>query len=138
MTKTQFKQQMVDDDGNTMLIARKDNIIKLSLKLKEETRRRMIGFINTNTKVMYMARKRGKHLFRKMNAYGFCYRILADGKTFDKVRLKDETGEWLIPVNFLLDKENAKFLHFRGSGGFELQVFLSLDILEQFRRPVRF
>lgn len=131
---------MLDADGNSLLIMQTDNIIKLYLKLKAEARKRMIGFVNVNTKTLYVERQRGKHLFRKLNAYGFCYHIIKDAKKFNQIRLKDETGEWLIPTSFILDKENEekKYLHFKGKGGFELQVFTPLDSIEQFRREDRF
>lgn len=136
--KKSINSKMVDEQGNTILIVRNDNIITLWLKLKSETRKRKIGFVNTNTKVLYITRVREKHLFRKMNAYGFCYTILKDAKKFNQIRLKDDWFEWLIPVEFILNKENAKYLHFKGNGGFELQVFMSLETLEQFKRPERF
>lgn len=128
----------MDEMGNSITAIRKDNIIVLFLKLKSETRKRKVGFVNTNTKTLHIARVRAKHLFRNYNAYGFCYQIIHDAKLFDKVRLKDDWFEWLIPTEFILNKENNKFLHFKGNGGFELQVFVSLDTLEQFKRPERF
>jgi len=136
-TKNGIASRM-DENGNSITSVRNDNIIKLFLKLKSETRKRKIGFINTNTRTLYVERVREKHLFRKLNAYGFCYQIIKDAKQFNEVRLKDDYFEWLIPTAFILDKENAKFLNFKGSGGFELQVFISLDLLEQFKRPERF
>lgn len=128
----------MDEQGNSIIAMRKDNIIKIYLKLKSETRKRKIGFVNTNTKTLHIFRDRGKHLFRKLNAYGFCYQIIKDAKLFNEVRIKDDYFEWLVPTEFILDKENAQYLHFKGSGGFELQVFISLDLLEQFKRPERF
>lgn len=128
----------LDNDGNFITTIKNDNIIKVYLKLKSEKSKRRLGFVNINTKTFHTTRVRSKHLFLKYNAYGFCYQLLADTQKFDKIRLKDESGTWLIPVSFLLDKENAKFLHFKGNGGFELQIFAPLDIIKQFKRPDRF
>lgn len=128
----------MDENGNSISTSREDNIIQIFLKLKSETRKRKIGFVNTNTKTLHISRVRAKHLFRKLNGYGFCYQIIHDAKLFNQVRIKDDYFEWLIPTEFILDKNNAQFLHFKGNGGFELQVFISLDLMEQFKRPERF
>lgn len=132
-----IKSKMLDDQGNSIITIRNDNMIKILLRLKLEKRNREIGFVNTKTNTLYITRKRGEHLFRKYNAYGFCYQIIKDAKKFDKIRLKDEYFEWLIPTEFILNKENVKFFHFKGIG-FELQVFLHLDLIEQFKRPSQF
>jgi hypothetical protein len=128
----------MDEQGNRIIVIKEDNILKLYIALKSENRRRSVGFINTNTKVLHITRCRPRHLFRKLNAYGFSYQIIKDAKKFNKIRLKDEKAEWLIPTSFILDKNNSDFLHFKGNGGFELQVFLPLDKIEQFKRPERF
>lgn len=126
----------MDKHGNSIIASKKDNIITVYLKLKSETKKRNIGFINTNTKVFYTERKRGIHFFRKLQAYGFCYQLIKDTKHFDAIRLKDEYEEWLIPRDFIL--ENPTFLHFVGSGGYELQVFIPVDKIEEFKRENRF
>lgn len=128
----------MDEQGNHITAIRNDNMVQLFLKLKSENRKRKIGFINTNTRTLYIQRVREKHLFRKLNAYGFCYQIIHDAKLFNQVRIKDDYFEWLIPTEFILNKENAQYLHFKGSGGFELQVFITLELMEQFKRPARF
>jgi len=128
----------MDEQGNSIIVMQDDNILTLYLKLKSEDKKRKIGFINVNTKVLHITRNRSRHLFRKLNGYGFCYQIIEDGKKFNKIRLKDDKCEWLIPTSFILDKKNAQFLHFKGNGGFELQVFLPLETIEKFKRPDRF
>ncbi len=130
--------KILDEEQNLILIVRKGNNITLYIKLKSENRKRKIGYINVATKTLHIRRKRALHLFFKFNAYGFCYHIINDAKKFDKIRLKDDFDEWVIPTSFILNKENAKYLHFKGNGGFELQVFLPLDSIEQFKRPQRF
>ena len=139
MDKQKIVQRLIDSDGNGLIVQTNDNIIKLYLKLKAETKKRMLGFINKNTKTFHVKRKRSVHLFRKLNAYGFCYQVLSDAKKFDKIRLKDETGEWVIPLSYIVNKEQRPtYLHFKGKGGFELQVFVPLDEISQFKRPDRF
>lgn len=139
MGKVEFATKHLNDNqGNNLIIRRKGKFITLFLKLASESFNRNIGRINTDTKVLHIKRKKGLHLFRKLNAYGICYQILEDGKLFEKVRIKDENDEWLIPKSWITDKENKTLLHFKGNGGFELQVFLPLEEIEQFKRPVRY
>ncbi len=70
------------------------------------------------------------HLFIKGNAYGFNDYVLREQNSFDWIRLSDETCHWKIPVKYILD--NGKYLIF-SQQGFELQRFVSLEELEQFR-----
>lgn len=133
---TQFASRM-DECGNSIVSYKNDNIIKVYLKLKAETHRRKLGFINTNTSTFHVKRKKGIHLYRAFNAYGFNERLIRDAKFFDKIRLSDEFCEWLIPTSFILDKKNAKCLNYQKLG-FEKQVFVSLESIEEFRRPARF
>lgn len=139
MAKAEFAtKHLHDNQGNNLIIRTKDHFITLYLKLSSESFKREIGKINTKTKILHIKRKRATHLFRKFNAYGLCYQVIEDGKLFDKIRIKDEQSEWLIPKAWIVDNKDKKFLHFKGSGGFELQVFLPLDQIEEFKRPTRF
>lgn len=114
-----------DKFDNSIIIS--GNII--SLKLKSEARTREIGVINPQERYFAVNRIREKHLFRKNNSYGFNHYILANAKKFDKVKLSDDFGTWLIPIKLILEK--GSFLHFN-KDGFELQIFLPLDIITQF------
>lgn len=139
MSKSHFSTKHLDDNqGNNLIIRRNGKFISLMIRLATENFNRKVGKINVETKVLHVKRVRSKHLFRKLNAYGFCYRIIEEGKLFDKIRLKDDNCEWLIPKSWITDNENKKLLHFKGNGGFELQVFLPLEEIEQFKRPTRF
>jgi len=139
MRKIEFATKHLNDNqGNNLIIRRKGKFVTLFLRLGSETFNREIGKINTDTKVLHIKRNKGKHLFRKFNAYGLCYQVIEDGKLFNKIRIKDEDSEWLIPKDWIVDNKDKKFLHFKGSGGFELQVFLPLEEIEQFKRPIRF
>lgn len=137
MAEKSINSKMLDSDGNSILTIRNDNIIKIFIKLRSESRKRFVGFINTNTKVLYVDRQSKLHLMRKFNAYGFCHKIIQDAKLFNAIRLHDERDEWLIPTSWILDKDNITFLHFKGQG-FEKQVFLPLEHIEQFKRQIRF
>ena len=78
-----------------------------------------------------MRRKMAVHLFRKANAYGFNEYILKNSKTFDTIRLRDDAGnDWKIPKQFIID--NGRYLNFKEQG-YELQLFVPLEMLEPFR-----
>lgn len=111
-----------DKYGNSIIIS--GNLI--SIKLKSEVRTREIGIMNLQEKYLAVSRVRSKHLFRKNSSYGFNHYILLNAKKFDKIRLSDDVGTWLIPIKLILEK--GSFLHFN-KDGFELQIFLPIDII---------
>jgi len=118
------------DEQNTLLIKSNDKLIIVKLLLKN-MKPRMIGTVTKSTRTIEMRRKRGKHLHYMTNSYGFNDYILREQTTFDWVRLSDDLGNhWKIPVSYIL--EEGKYLNFKGQG-FELQRFVSLENLEQFR-----
>lgn len=127
-----------DDAGNLLLCKNNGTRIILKLKLVSETRYRQIGVINIKQKQISIKRKRSLHLFLKTNSYGFNHKLISETKLFNKVRLSDEHSEWVIPNEFIL--EHGKYLHFKGAGngGFELQRFITLESIEQFKREPKF
>jgi len=129
-TDLTFRLFFIDDEGgNKLQIKQNDKLIILTLLLKDDKPRR-IGTVTKSTRTIEMKRKRATHLFRKGNAYGFCHYVLNNQTTIDWVRLSDDTEtHWKIPVKFILD--NGRFLFFKEQG-FEKQLFVSLEELEQF------
>lgn len=124
-----------DDHGNLVQIKDNGKRLILSLKLATHTKTRRLGVVNLQRKIFEVRRNRDKHLFRKNQSYGFNHKLLSEAKKFDKVRLIDDECEWLIPVEFIL--KNGKFLNFINSGGFELQIFIELSRIEEFKRKKR-
>jgi hypothetical protein len=61
---------------------------------------------------------------------------LDNAKLFDDVLLIDDSGAYLIPRKYIL--EEGKFMNFKNNGGFELQIFLSLDLIEDFTTKPKF
>lgn len=122
-----------DDKGNLLLL--KDNGVRIivSLKLREEKRYRRIGVINMKQKKIEIRRNRAEHLFRKMDAYGLNYKLLADSTKFDKVCITDEHCRWTIPKQYLID--NGKILNF-SQQGFEIQTFIALSDIEIFKKDL--
>ncbi len=118
------------DDDNYLMIKSNHKLIHLRLKLKDD-KPRLIGTVTKSTRTIEMRRKRAVHLFRKTNSYGFNNYVLTEQNSFDWVRLSDDAGNhWKIPVKYIL--ENGAYLNFKNEG-FELQRFVSLESLEQFR-----
>lgn len=127
-----IRQFYIDEKGEDLLIVKTtDKTRALYLKLLSENKKRLIGTVTRSTKTIYFKRKRSIHLFRKLNAYGMNHYILSNQSTIDWIDLSDDCGgHWKIPVKYVLD--NAKYLDF-DKNGFELQRFVTLDELEQFR-----
>lgn len=125
------RQFFLDETGlNYLQLKQNDKLIILSLKLGEYKLRR-IGTVTKSTRTIEMKRVREKHLFRKLNSYGFNDYVLRNQTSFDCVRLSDDlNNHWKIPVEYILEK--GTYLNFREQG-FELQRFVSLEALEQFR-----
>jgi len=123
-----------DDQGNLILIHNNGKRLILTLKLNSESKGRRLGVVNLGTKIMEIKRDREKHLHILSNSYGFNYNLLDRAKKFHTIRLIDQVDEWKIPIKYILD--NGKILYFKQQG-FELQTFLSLSDMEQFKRPAK-
>ncbi len=124
-----------DDYGNLLICKDNGKRVLLSLKLVSESKYRRIGVINRNQRNITIKRDRKKHLFLKGGgSYGFNHKMLVDSKAFDTIYLSDEVDNWKIPKSFILEK--GKFLHFndRAHGGFELQIFIKLEDINQFKQ----
>ena len=130
MKKQEVTKQICDSVGNKIIASNNGDRIKVLLKLNTELRSRLLGYVNIKSKSIKIIRKKEVHLLHKNNSYGFNHTLLADAKTFDKILLKDELNSWNIPTQFVL--ENGKFLFFKEQG-FERQIFVSLDQINQFK-----
>lgn len=119
-----------DGNGNKLIIEHYPSYANLKLHLFSEKRERNVGTLYFASRTLHVKREREKHLFYKMNAYGLNHYLLKEAKLFDHVCLRDEKHEWLIPREFIL--QNGKFLNFNNHGGFELQIFIPLDLIMDF------
>lgn len=124
-----------DDSGNLLKCINNGKRIIIWLKLASEKRHRKLGTINLKQKTLQIERNRSRHLMRKFDGYGFNHKLIADSKLFDTVRLTDDFSEWKIPKKFILD--NGMFLNFKGQG-FEVQIFVTLNQIEQFKKEPKF
>lgn len=121
--------ELADNFGNALVINEKGNIIKIDLRLANKTVKH-IGNVDIANKTFVVRRNRDKHLFKNANSYGFNYKLIKEAKRFDHVLLNDEKGSYRIPNEVIL--EQGSFLHFKNQG-FEVQLFLSLEIINQFK-----
>lgn len=121
------KQHIIEDEvGNKLII----NGNRILMKFVNERYAKLIGVINLENRFMFVRRTRSKHLFKKLNAYGFCYRIISEAKKFDFVKIADDYGTYLIPRQVMLDE--GEFLHFKKQG-FELQIFVNLHTINRYK-----
>lgn len=119
-------QQVPDNQGNAIWIMNSGNVF---LKLLKEQKKRRLGYIDRGKQTFIIRRKRHTHLLRKINSYGFNHHMISKAKSFDKISLRDEFGEYTIPVSAVLMHGKK---HFKKQG-FELQIFLPLEVIETFR-----
>lgn len=123
-----ISQRVPDKFGNAIVIMMSGNVI---LKLASETKQRRLGYIDRNKKTLIVKRKRDKHLHYKSNSYGFNHHILSKAKTFDTILLEDEFGKYKFPVSKVME-HGRTHLQFKQQG-FELQIFMPLEIIENCR-----
>lgn len=102
----------------------------LHLKLKSENHPRLLGNVVFSTRTFYCKRKSSKHYHHKMKGYGFNWSILEDPTLFiRKIHLVvDDTERYEFDKSLI--QNYGKFLNFKEQG-FELQRFLSFDIIKQ-------
>lgn len=102
----------------------------LKLKLANEEKVRHLASIDIPTKTIEFKRDKAKHLHRATKSYGINQKILLDGQLFDKVIIKDDESTYTIPKEYLIT--HGKVLFYKQQG-FEKQIFIPLDDIQQFR-----
>lgn len=126
-----ISQQVADKNGNKLIVTVSGNVF---LKLSTEKRHRRLGLIDRDKKLFIINRNREKHLHRKSNSYGFNHHLISKAKTFNKILLKDEFGEYQFPINKILD-HGKTLMHYKQKG-FELQIFLPIEVIELNRKSL--
>jgi hypothetical protein len=114
-----------DRDGNVLYVTGTD----IKLYIKSENRHRNIAAFNPEERVIYITRKE-KHKHIKSNSYGFNEALLNQSVTSTHIIFRCPEGIFKIPIKFIQD--NGNYLHF-AKQGFELQLFIPLEIMEEFR-----
>ena len=122
-------QRFTDTAGNALEV--RGGEVTLDLR---GGRSLIIGRVYTDNerKVLLTIRKSDKHLFRKLDAYGFNYVVLTKlGLDFIKL-IEDKERIYLIPVSAINEIGKLDKLNF-SKQGFELQRFVSRTDLQQFQ-----
>lgn len=122
-----------DEEGNKIVSTHHGTFATIHLHLKEESFQRKLGTIRIEEREFHVKRDRTKHFMWRTRQYGFNHYILDNAKLFDTVVIEDEHACWRIPRTTML--EHGKFMHFKNNGGFELQVFVSLETLAPYEVP---
>ncbi len=102
---------------------RKDG--RVFLLLPNETRAREIGRISNGGKTFECERNPGKHLYRNLNAYGFNYFFLENGR-FDTVILHEVPSGRRLYARRQDILRRGKFLYHKQQG-FEKQIFFRVS-----------
>lgn len=118
-------QKIYDNSGNAVYSERAAHGWNIYLKLASEHHRRLLGYVANGT--FHIERKRAKHLYNKLRAYGFNYEVLKRMEKVERVVVRDEYEYFEISKADLLEK--GKFLNHKKSG-FELQIFVDLKTLK--------
>jgi hypothetical protein len=117
-----------DSIGNQLIIHKDGNV---GLKIKTENgRERNLGAILDCT--LYAMRET-KHIFIKSNSIGFNYHLLKDIGLFNTVILQLEQTFYQIPKDSII--QFGKIMNFKEASDdndFDLQIFISLDILKNY------
>jgi hypothetical protein len=117
---------MLDAFGNK-LILETGKPYKLYLYLKDITKPRRIGMYNPLIKQLQLKRDSSKHYHYKSRTYGVNAEILSSLE-IDNVLFNIDKKNYVVPIQ---EFNNAKYLNFNQQG-FELQKFLSVDIINQY------
>jgi hypothetical protein len=118
----------INTEGEVYDHTRKESA-DIFLTLRGENRKRRIGHLTYDDGILHVTRKRGKHLHRVTNSYGFNHSVLNESTMFDikKIHLvEDDGGEFLFPKYCVT--QYGTFLNFKGKG-FELQRFLNRNVM---------
>jgi hypothetical protein len=105
------------------MISVHNNVISIIINGKKKK----IGTIDRDNRLLVTERTRSKHLMNANKSYGFNHQVMKNAKAFDRIKLTDEKGTYLIPREMILQR--GTFLHFL-SQGYEKQIFLTLKDIE--------
>ena len=122
-----------DKFGNRIIVNRNNQMLTVSIQLANmalNPKPKYIGDIDMISRTLIVKRSRIKHLLVKRNAYGLNHKLITEATRFDTVRIIDEYATWDIPREYIIEHGQpllfTKYCH-------ELQVFITLDQMEQFK-----
>lgn len=116
----------IDKDGNVYVVENNTYYVELT----NNGLKKRIGRIDDETATLFVRRKKAIHLHKKSNSYGFSDYVIENSTRIKWVYLSDEDGHYKIPISVI--RKEGIYLHFKRIG-FELQKFLSLDIIRKYK-----
>jgi hypothetical protein len=127
-----------DNAGNTLYLRvwSDENKVDVGgsifLKLKSESKKRNLGNLIVSDRSFHIIRDSGRHYHYKSKSYGFNWNIINDADLGIKTihLIVDKKDKYIIPKSVL--ETYGRFLNFKQQG-FELQKFLPMDMIRQFR-----
>jgi len=104
----------------------------ISLKLKSEHKQRNLGNVYYKDNSFHVIRDSNKHFHYLSKSYGFNWTIIGDAELNIKTvhLIVNKTDKYIIPISIF--ENYGKFLSFKQQG-FELQKFLPMDIIRNFK-----
>jgi hypothetical protein len=104
----------------------------IHLKLAAEKKQRLIGHYYFADKTLCLKRDSDKHFFRKTKSYGFNWDIInEDFLGVEKIHLTINSTVYIFPKRVV--ELQGRFMNFKQEG-FELQKFLALEIIQQYKQ----
>jgi hypothetical protein len=101
------------------------------LKLCTEKRQRLIGHYYFADKTLCLKRDSDKHFFHKTKSYGFNWAIINDDfLAVETISLTINSTKYIFPKKVL--ELQGRFMNFK-QVGFELQKFLALEIIQEYK-----
>lgn len=130
--KREALAMMVDRKGNQLI--RYDNGAYTLKLISENGRERQIGLLVDRT--MFVERK-DNHYFHKAHGYGFNYLLLKRSTVFDFVMITHNSDQYKVPRQTILDFGKVlEFKEAQDGNSFEIQTFLSFDIIKKYKQEV--
>jgi hypothetical protein len=128
-----------DRKGNVFIAEHTEEDIFVYIYLKSEDRKRYIGRINKEQRILFIRRDRSKHCHRKTSSYGFCFKLFKESTRFDTVHLRDEFGSFQFPKATVLNECRVmNFTQSEDGNDYELQYFLPIKIMNKYEKESEF
>jgi hypothetical protein len=122
-----------DRRGNVFIAEHTKDEIHLYLYIKTEDRKRYIGKINKENRVLYIRRDRMKHYHYESKGYGYNYKLFKHSTRFDTVHLTDEFSSFEFPRTLVTKQATVmNFIDSDDGNDYELQYFLPIKIMNEY------
>ena len=129
----------VDRKGNVFIAEHTKEDIFVYIYLKSEDRKRYIGRINKEQRMLFIRRDRKKHCHRKTSSYGFCFKLFKESTRFDTVHMRDEFGSFQFTRSLVIKESSVmNFTQAEDGNDYELQYFLPIKVMNKHEKESEF